>query len=392
MKHSVVASRPEVEEIGSVRTFEVWLRVAMLFIAFGGLFAAAVLSAGHILKLPVPCGTSSGCVTVASHPSSVLLGVPIAFFGVAAYVAIIFLLTGAARTRWAGPALVAVTGAGTLVSAGLLIYAQVVIRATCTWCVASGAAMAVLFPLALCLWRIANALKPVPSRVLWRLAIITALGIGAEAWFMERSASAPPIPPQKLAAVPVAELLNDGDSQGPPDAPVKVIIFSDLWCSVCRAVHQPLMDYQSAHPNDVEVIFRHRPLSGVHGHETSETAAQLSEIAADRGEFWQFVEKLYREPHQLDHDGYLRLMRDLGFQSSQVEAILADAHAAPIARVRRDTALAERLGVHSTPTFVLVIGHNPPVSANHRSLATILNSAAVQTLFAHEGEPGEPPR
>lgn len=209
---------------------------------------------------------------------------------------------------------------------------------------------------------------------------------------MERSASAPPIPPEKLAAVPLAELLDNRNSRGPPDAPVKVVIFSDLWCSVCRAVHQPLMDYQAAHPNNVEVIFRHRPLSGIRGHETSETAAQLSEIAADRGEFWQFVEKLYREPHQLDHDGYLRLMRDLGFQSSRVEAILADTHAAPIARVRRDTALAERLGVHSTPMFVLVIGHNAPVSANHRSLATILNSPAVQALFAHEGETGEAPR
>ena len=319
------------------------------------------------------------------------MGVPIALFGVAAYVAIIFLLTRA-TLRWAARALVAVTGAGTLVSAGLLGYAHLVIRATCTWCLASVAAMAVLFLLTLYLWRIRDALKPIPSRLLWRMAIVTALAIAAEAWFMERSASAPPISSEKLAAVPVAELLNDRNSRGPSDALIKIVIFSDLWCSVCRAVHQPLLDYQTAHPDDVEVIFRHRPLSGIRGHETSQTAAQLSEIAADGGKFWQFVEKLYREPHQLDHAGYLRLMRDLGFQSSRVEAILADAHAAPTDRVRRDTALAERLGVHSTPTFVLVIGHNPPVSANHRSLARILNSPAVKALFEHGGAPGEMPR
>jgi uncharacterized membrane protein len=387
MKGSIIASMPDAEGIGSVRPLGVWLPLAALFVAFGGLLAAAVLSAGHILKLPVPCGTSSGCVTVASHPSSVFLGVPIAFFGVAAYVAIIFLLIGTPRRRWASPALVAITGAGTLVSAGLLIYAHVVIRATCTWCLASAAAMTVLFPLTLYLWHIGDGLKPVPPGLVWRLAIITALAIGAEVWFMERSASAPPIPAEKLATVPVAELLNNRNSRGPPDALIKIVIFSDLWCSVCRAVHQPLLNYQAAHPNDVEVIFRHRPLSGLRGHETSQTAAQLSEIAADGGKFWQFVERLYREPHQLDHAGYLRLMRDLGFQSSRVDAILADGHAPPTERVRRDTALAERLGVHSTPTFVLIIGHNPPVSANHRSLARILNSRAVQALFAHEGEP-----
>jgi len=321
----------------------------------------------------------------------VFLGVPIAFFGVAAYVAIIFLLIRVVWTRWASPALVAITGAGTLVSAGLLIYAHVVIRATCTWCLASGAAMAVLFPLTLYLWHIRGGLKPLPPGLLWRLAFITALAIGAEVWLMERSASAPPIPAEKLATVPVAELLN-GNSRGSPDAMIKIVIFSDLWCSVCRAVHQPLLDYQTAHPNDVEVIFRHRPLSGIRGHETSQTAAQLSEIAADGGKFWQFVEKLYREPHQLDHAGYLRLMRDLGFQSSRVEAILADAHAPSTDRVRGDTALADRLGVHSTPTFVLIIGHNPPVSANHRSLATMLNSPAVQAVLANGGELGESPQ
>jgi uncharacterized membrane protein len=319
------------------------------------------------------------------------MGVPIALFGVAAYVAIIFLLTRA-TSRWAARALVAVTGAGTLISAGLLAYAHLIIRATCTWCLASGAAMAVLFLLTLYLWRIRDALKPIPSRLLWRLAIVTALAIAAEAWFMERSVSTPPISPKRLATVPVAELLNDRNSRGPPDAPVKIVIFSDLWCSVCRAVHQPLLDYQTAHPDDVEVIFRHRPLSGIRGHETSQTAAQLSEIAADEGKFWQFLEKLYREPRQLDHAGYLRLMRDLGFEASRVEAILADVHAPPVDRVRRDTALANRLGVHSTPTFVLIIGHNPPVSANHRSLARILNSPAVKALFAHGGAPGEPPQ
>src|SRR5213592_761826 len=91
MKHSVFASRPEVEEIGSVMLLGFWLLVAMLFVAFGGLFAAGVLSAGHILKLPVPCGSSNGCVAVASDPSSRFTGIPIAFFGVVAYIVILCL-------------------------------------------------------------------------------------------------------------------------------------------------------------------------------------------------------------------------------------------------------------------------------------------------------------
>ena len=143
-------------------------------------------------------------------------------------------------------------------------------------------------------------LRAVPVFFLWRVAGITLFAVGAVVWLMERSAAAAPIAPEKLSAVAVEELLDGGDTRGPANAPVKIVMFSDLWCSVCRAVHGPLMDYQSAHPDHVQVIFRHRPLYGIRGHETSETAAILSEIAAEQGKFWSFVDRLYREPHQLD--------------------------------------------------------------------------------------------
>jgi protein-disulfide isomerase len=222
---------------------------------------------------------------------------------------------------------------------------------------------------------------------LWNVAGITLFAIGAAVWLMQRSAAAPPIAPDKLSAVAVTELLDDGNSRGPANAPIKVIMFSDLWCSVCRAVHGPLMDYQLAHPNQVQVIFRHRPLNGIRGHETSETVAILSEIAAGRGKFWPFIDRLYREPHQLNQAGYLGLMHELGFATEEVQSVAADPNSAPVLRVQRDRALADRLGVHLTPTFVVVIDHKAPVSANHRNLATILNSAEVQAIFADTGQP-----
>src|SRR5207248_9575809 len=127
------------------------------------------------------------------------------------------------------------------------------------------------------------------SRVfLWRVAGITLFAVGAVVWLMERRSAAAPIAPEKLSAIAVEELLDGGNTRGPANAPVKIVMFSDLWCSVCRAVHGPLMDYQSAHPDHVQVIFRHRPLYGIPGHETSETAAILSEIAAEQGRFWPF--------------------------------------------------------------------------------------------------------
>ena len=79
-------------------------------------------------------------------------------------------------------------------------------------------------------------------------------------------------------------------------------------------------------------------------------------------------------------------MRELGFDTSQAQSVLADPHSAPALRVQRDRALADRLGVHLTPTFVVLIDHKAPVSANHRSLAAMLNSAEVQSVFDHSNQ------
>jgi protein-disulfide isomerase len=145
--------------------------------------------------------------------------------------------------------------------------------------------MAILFVISICIWRAKRRPRAVSAFFLGPVAGITLFAIGAVVWLMERSAAAAPIAPEKLSAVAVGELLDGGNSRGPANAPVKIVMFSDLWCSVCRAVHGPLMDYQSAHPNHVQVIFRHRPLYGIPGRETSETAAIVSEIAGEQGKF-----------------------------------------------------------------------------------------------------------
>src|SRR6266496_3631924 len=143
--------------------FGVSLPIAASLVAFGGLLAAGVLSAGHILNLPVPCGSDSGCVAVASDPSSRFAGIPIAFFGVVAYIAILFLLAYLDKVRWARVALVALTGIGTVLSVRLLFYAHFVIRATCYWCVASAVAMAILFVISICIWRAKRRLRAVSA-------------------------------------------------------------------------------------------------------------------------------------------------------------------------------------------------------------------------------------
>jgi protein-disulfide isomerase len=360
--------------------------LAFLAAAFAGLFAAGVLSAAHLLDLPVPCGGSRGCAAVAAHPASKILGVPIALVGVAAYAAVIVLLTHAAASRWARWGLLALTGLGTAASGVLLAYAHYVIGAACPWCMASGAAMAVLLVCSASMLKLGPSLRAYRRLVVWGLAIVTSGGVGVQAGLMRRAAFAPPISAERLATVTTEELAGTANSLGPADAPLTVIVFADLWCPGCRAAHAALMKYHKDNPNGVRIVYRHRPLWQIRGHQFSGTAAALSEIAAEKGKFWPFVDLVYAQRGQLDGPGYLKLMSSLGIDPAGIEARLDNAEDAAIARVERDIELAERLEVNATPTFVLVLEGSPPISASQSSLPRLLNSAAVlERLAAAQG-------
>jgi hypothetical protein len=60
-----------------------------------------------------------------------------------------------------------------------------------------------------------------------------------------------------------------------------------------------------------------------------------------------------------------------------------------VARVLRDVDFAAELGVNATPTFIVLIGDDPPISANQRTLARILDSPRVRTLLIQAAQKQE---
>jgi uncharacterized membrane protein/thiol-disulfide isomerase/thioredoxin len=357
------------------------LRAGVVLVALAGLFSAAVLAVGHVLDLPVPCGGSRGCATVAAHPSSKFLGIPIAFFGMAAYLAHLVLTGRPAVGRRARVAALALAAAGTLISAGLLIYSQAVIRAACPWCIASGFAMAGLLVLDVVLLRPVGTIAGLRPGLVWTLAIVTFAAIGVQAGRMEKASFAPPVSADRLARVGFADFIDPTKSLGPADAAVTVIVFADFWCPACRGAMASLQRYQSANAADVRIVYRHQPLWQIRGHETSKAAAALSEMAGEQGKFWAFSDAVHAFPRQLTREQYLELMQRLGFDPATIEPRLGNATDPAIVAVQRDIDLADRLGIHATPTFVVKVGAYPPVAATQRGLTRLLNSPAVMSIL-----------
>jgi uncharacterized membrane protein len=109
---------------------------ATVALALGGAAIAAYLSYARLTDTSIMCPTS-GCATVQRSSYSELLGVPVAYLGVAGYLAIAVV---AVRRL---PCLALVFAAAAF--AGYLLYAQLVlIDAVCVWCLASDGVLAAL--------------------------------------------------------------------------------------------------------------------------------------------------------------------------------------------------------------------------------------------------------
>jgi protein-disulfide isomerase len=358
-----------------MRTTTCFHSVAAAIAIYIGLFASGVLITGHLLNLPVPCGGSHGCQAVAMHPSSKLAGVPIAYIGFAAYLVLLALLPRLPKSLELRRLFFVLTLFGFLASASLLIYSQTVIQATCGWCIASGVAMATLLVVGGLMLSTRHRLQPVPPRLLLPLGVLTSIALGSQAGAMHREATRPPVQAERLAGLSDEHLIDPKKTLGSPDAPLTVIMFSDLWCPVCRTAHAALSDFQRRHPDRVRLAYRHRPLSEIRGHETSGAAAALSEIAAEQGKFWPFIDALYRAPRQFSREQYRELLQRLEIDADQAEQRIARADDEVVQRVWSDQFFAEHLGIHATPTFIVLAPGRPPVSSSLKALPDVMNRA-----------------
>ena len=129
------------------------LRIGAVALALVGIAVSGYLLWVHEAGASIVCATG-GCETVQHSRYAEIIGVPVAFLGLAGYVVLVATaLLGAVRALFAHT-VVAVTAA---VFSLYLVYVQVdLIGAICKWCLVSDAIVSVLAILALLRFRIAR--------------------------------------------------------------------------------------------------------------------------------------------------------------------------------------------------------------------------------------------
>lgn len=129
-------------------------RQAIALLALIGFFIALYLSLHRVGVIgALQCG-SGACETVQTSSYAVFLGVPVAFYGVAGYLALLVVsLVGLqprfAERRGVSLLLAAMAGLGFVFTIYLTYVELFVIHAICRWCVASAVVIALITGVAL---------------------------------------------------------------------------------------------------------------------------------------------------------------------------------------------------------------------------------------------------
>ena len=339
---------------------------------------------GELLGGPA-CSTGVlNCHAVTSGPLGSLFGMPLAFWGVLGYLAMLGLvLVGQQFPDWAAQAvklLFVLALLSVLVDLWLCFSMVFLIRMYCLFCLLT---YAVNLSLLLVAWRgveaprsavIAQAAPVLGTlfapgrhpavRIWWGLMFVGALGtVGVHAaatfvsqgpWGAVQKQVREYVAKQRRMAVDIA-----GDpAVGPVAAPIQIVEFSDFFCAACQRASKMNTIILANHRRDAQFVFKHYPLDMTCNEKITRSVhpgacqvAAAAECAHAQGKFWAFHDLVFEQGHDyklanLDTDAAA-----LGVDMTRFHACLESGEGA--AAVKRDIAEGIKVGVASTPTYFI---------------------------------------
>ena len=139
----------------------------------------------------------------------------------------------------------------------------------------------------------------------------------------------------------------DDHVDGPPHAPLTLVMYGDFQCPYCAAAQPIVRRVRERLGDRLRFAFRHLPLTTAHP--DAQRAAEAAESAAAEGAFWPMHDALYARRGRLALDDVLQAARVAGVDPERVRADLESG--AWVARVARDADSARAGGLTGTPGF-----------------------------------------
>ena len=153
-------------------------------------------------------------------------------------------------------------------------------------------------------------------------------------------------PPQDTTVYKVP--VGDAPVQGPEDAPVTIVEFSDFQCPFCSRVEGTMNQIHQTYGDKVRVAWKNNPLPF---HEHAMDAALAAVAAAEQGKFWEMHGVLFKNQQALDKPSLEKYATELGLDMNKWKATIASDKAK--AKIQEDMKLAEQMGARGTPSFFI---------------------------------------
>ncbi len=147
-----------------------------------------------------------------------------------------------------------------------------------------------------------------------------------------------------------AEIVNAGTLLGDSAAPIKVVEFGDFECPFCRRFLAAYRGVQRRHGNKIALVFIHFPLRRVH--RFAGPAARAATCAEAQGRFAAYSDVLFEKQDSLGLKSWTSYASEAGVADVGTFARCV-ARTDEVPSVARGEALANRLGLHGTPTVIV---------------------------------------
>ena len=145
---------------------------------------------------------------------------------------------------------------------------------------------------------------------------------------------------------PRREVAATGPSQGPADAPVTIVEFSDFECPFCSRVEPTLAKVREAYGDKVRLVYRQFPLQ-MHPH--AQKAAEASLCANEQGKFWEMHDKMFGDQQGLAVEGLKSKAADLGLDTEKFNQCLDSGKY--VDAIKSDIKAGAKAGVNGTPAM-----------------------------------------
>ncbi len=137
---------------------------------------------------------------------------------------------------------------------------------------------------------------------------------------------------------------------GKKDAPVTIVEFVDFQCPFCTRFHGPMTEAVKAYPDKVNYMLKNFPLSF---HPMAKPAAKAAFAAGEQGKYYEMVDAILSDNHDLSEDKFQQLAKKLGLNVDKFMKDLKGKDAEWEARIKADMDLGSRVDVGGTPTFFI---------------------------------------